>query len=80
MGPSTDPWGTPLVTGHQLGLIPLTTKSTDLASCSSDYLWNLHELPQKLTSHGNVIAATKKSQCLYLWMITSGHHALDITF
>ena len=25
MGSSTNPWGTPLVTGHQLGLTPFTT-------------------------------------------------------
>jgi len=36
MGPSTDPWGTPLVTGHQMDLTPLTT--TCWARPSSQFL------------------------------------------
>lgn len=55
---------------------------SDPASCSREYLWSMELtwVAPHITSYSDVIAAVEKSHCLYFWMITSGHCALDITF
>lgn len=95
MVPNTDPWGMPLVTGHQLDLTPFTTKTSlglqkkkkqleiQFAHNFSDCLKVLHEevriLPQVSSCHDSTPTAHHQMLMKPLWSLMQVHSKTKIT-